>query len=556
MAIFLNCLVEEVLALLGPSHIHQKWSAKYCQKVLPGSAEDRKPDIILVDSDLPEDWHNLTTVGEMKKSGDDIKNPLWFDEVVKWANTMYASQDSRTFAPVLQFLGAQFTFVFSDCGGSVCLDVLGIHEDSEEYFRLVLYLSLAHCSLLGFDPTIVHDPKSDIRFIQTKHFGKVQIDMVLFISNNLNGRGTIVCQVTLPKDRINQALRNGPNGEALQKWLKGMADMELIVVKDTWLDLAMPHTEGVQGVTRSLFEGLVLVPPAFVLLALALKYKEAQALLWQSTVHNRLSWNVPTLTLAHHSLIRDLNAWIGKFTRSVFLLDTSYTLYVRQSEFSCVYEALTGVMDCIRVHGQAYSPYRISDNGSESDELFPLSFMQADTSLWNLGLVHPDKSDWGHINNSNIRRGLLFDHTFASWAPQDISSRGPLPPKIFEDNTHPSLPPISQDAALPHTTPSSLTPSSIPPQDDAVLHTSPTSPIPSPLPLLTQSTPAIPVAPAHPLPTTHKPHKRKAAKAHSAVCFLQGLSLKFSESGGSVALQIQNPALQRNTHFLKWRRYR
>ncbi|KAG2050855.1 hypothetical protein BDR06DRAFT_1010962, partial [Suillus hirtellus] len=125
-------------------------------------------------------------------------------------------------------------------------------------------------------------------------------------------------------------------------------------------------------------------------------------------------------------------------------------------------------------------------------------------------------SDWGHINNSNIRRGLLFNHAFASWAPQDISSRGPLPPKIFEDNTRPSLPPISQDAALPHTTPSSLTPSSIPPQDAAVLHTSPTSPIPSPLPLLTQSTPAIPVTPAHPLPTTRKPRKRKAAKTRSA----------------------------------------
>ncbi|KAG2737378.1 hypothetical protein P692DRAFT_20698378, partial [Suillus brevipes Sb2] len=216
MAIFLNRLVEEVLTLLGPSHIHRKWSAEYCQKVLPGSAEDRKPDIILVDSDLPEDWRNLTTVGEMKKSGVDIKNPLWYDEVAKRANTMYASQDSRTFAPVLQFLGAQFTFVFFDRGGSVCLDVLGIHEDSEEYFRLVLYLSLAHrgvynhksmcfpnmttvgTGLLGFDPTIVHDPNSDIRFIQTKHFGKVPIDMVLFISNNLNGRGTVVRRVTLP----------------------------------------------------------------------------------------------------------------------------------------------------------------------------------------------------------------------------------------------------------------------------------------------------------------------------------------------------------------------
>ncbi|KAG1781468.1 hypothetical protein EV702DRAFT_1041982 [Suillus placidus] len=440
MAIFLNHLVEEVLAL---------WSAEFCQKVLPGLAEDRKPDIILIDADLPEDWHNLTTIGKMKKSGVDVKNPLWFDEGAKWANAIYASQDSHTFAQVLQFLGDQFTFVFFDHGRSVCLDVLGIQEDSEGYFRLVLYLSLAHHSLVGFDPTIIHDMPSDRRFIQTKHFWKAPIDMVLFISNNLNGCGTVIRQVTLSKDQINQALKNGPNSKALQKWLKGMANMESIVVKDTWLDLATPHTEGM---------GLVLVPPAFVHPALALKYKEAQALPWQSTVHNQLFWNVPTLTLARHSLTSSLKAhdaehdqglelMIGKFTRSVFLLNTSYTL--------CI-------MDCIRAHGQAYSPYRILDDGSESNELFPLSFMQADTSLWNLGLVDPDKSDWGPINNSNIRRGLLFDHAFASWAPQDIFSRRPLQPKIFEDNALPSFPQISQDAALPHTTPTSLTPSPLP----------------------------------------------------------------------------------------------
>lgn len=387
MAIFLNRLVEEVLALLGPSHIQQKWSAEFCQKVLPGSAEDRKPDIILVDADLPEDWHNLTTVGEMKKSSIDVKNLLWFDEGAKWANTMCTSQDSHTFTPVLQFLGAQFTFVFFDRGESVCLDVLGIHKDSEEYFRLVLYLSLAHrgvymhksmcfpnmtivgTGLLGFDPTIVHDPKSDCCFIQTKLFGKVPIDMVLFISNNLNGRGTVIRRVTLPKDQINQALKNGLNSEALQKWLKGMADMESIVVKDTWLDLAMPHMEGmvlnylrlkgVQGVTRSLFEGLVLVSPAFVPPALALKYKEAQALPWQSTVHNQLSWNVPTLALAHHSLTSSLKAHDAKHDQGLECMDQEvyqehiltrhflYPLCAPIYEFSCVYEALMGVMDCI-----------------------------------------------------------------------------------------------------------------------------------------------------------------------------------------------------------------
>jgi hypothetical protein len=63
-------------------------------------------------------------------------------------------------------------------------------------------------------------------------------------------------------------------------------------------------------------------------------------------------------------------------------------------------------------HGQAYSPYYIAEDGSETDKVFPLSFMQADTSLWNLGFVPHEQSDWGRIkavsfDTDKIRRGLL-----------------------------------------------------------------------------------------------------------------------------------------------------
>jgi hypothetical protein len=124
--------------------------------------------------------------------------------------------------------------------------------------------------------------------------------------------------------------------------------------------------KGVQGVTRSLFEGLVLVPPAFVPPALALKYKEAQALPWQSTVHNRLSWNVPTLALARHSLTSSLKAHDAEHDQGLERMDQEvyqehiltrhflYPLCAPIYEFSCIYEALTGVMDCIRGEYQQY----------------------------------------------------------------------------------------------------------------------------------------------------------------------------------------------------------
>jgi hypothetical protein len=143
---------------------------------------------------------------------------------------------------------------------------------------------------LGLDPSIVLG--GDRRYIRSNIFGDMTIEMVLFISNNLHGRGTVVRQVTLPKLRITKALEReekdrlereekdrlergekdrlereekdrlerdeknrpppappGPapqnlNRGVLQKWLNTMDDTASIVVKDTWVDLSTPHTEG------------------------------------------------------------------------------------------------------------------------------------------------------------------------------------------------------------------------------------------------------------------------------------------------------------------------
>jgi hypothetical protein len=99
---------------------------------------------------------------------------------------------------------------------------------------------------LGLDPSIVLG--SDRRYIRSNIFGDMTIEMVLFISNNLHGRGTVVRQVTLPKLRITKALegdeKKNLNRGVLQKWLNTMDDTASIVVKDTWVDLSTPHTEG------------------------------------------------------------------------------------------------------------------------------------------------------------------------------------------------------------------------------------------------------------------------------------------------------------------------
>ncbi|KAG1761012.1 hypothetical protein EDD22DRAFT_848074 [Suillus occidentalis] len=144
MTNFLNHLVEEALLLVGKSKIKRIWSLEYCQKPLPGSAEERKPDIILLPNDpLVQDWCHVFTLAEMKQHGVDIDRQEWFDKITKQVNTSWGCQDAHNFVVVLMFMGEVFTFAFFNHRGVVCLDMLSIVDDKEEYLWLVLYLSLA-----------------------------------------------------------------------------------------------------------------------------------------------------------------------------------------------------------------------------------------------------------------------------------------------------------------------------------------------------------------------------------------------------------------------------
>jgi hypothetical protein len=412
MTNFLNRLVEEALLLAGESKIKRIWSSEYCQKPLPGSAEEHKPDIILLPNDpLVQDWRRVFTLAEMKQHGVDVDRQEWFDEIAKRANTIWGCQDARNFVIVLMFVGEAFTFAFFDRGGAVCLDMLSIVDDKEEYLRLVLYLSLADPGLsfhharmvissqcyaigmVGLETSIMQNKAG--RFIRSRVFGpKVPINMVLFISNNIHGRGTVARHVTLSRERIAQALQLGGFWGAMEKWLKGMEKEVDVVVKDTWVDLTAPHTEGmilnylrlkgVQGVTRLLFEGLVAgpasPPPLFQthdrpgigsLKDIGTISQTGDINVWSSTVYNRSFWGVPTLALAHKSMARSVNKYdrrhpvpegvtvpkLEPVTREVYqerMLTRSwlYPLCAPIYEFSCIYEALVGISDCIRCKNQ------------------------------------------------------------------------------------------------------------------------------------------------------------------------------------------------------------
>ncbi|KAG2039340.1 hypothetical protein BDR03DRAFT_1008975 [Suillus americanus] len=246
MARFMNQVVDVALELVGESLIYRTWSSDYCQKYLPGCAEERKPDIILVpynpSQPLVQDWWRAVSLVEMKQHGVNMQKQEWFDETAKHATTIWGCQDAHTFIITLQYFSEQFAFLFFDCGGAICPDMLNIMDDKEEYLRLVLYLSLADPGIVGLEMSIVHNDVGQC--VRSKVFGLVPIEMVLFISNNLHGRGTVAQHVTLTQCHIAEALQSVGTWEVMKKWLKGMKDDVAVVVKDTWVDLTAPHTEG------------------------------------------------------------------------------------------------------------------------------------------------------------------------------------------------------------------------------------------------------------------------------------------------------------------------
>jgi hypothetical protein len=233
--------------------------------------------------------------------------------------------------------------------------------------------------IVGLDTSIDRDDTS--RFIRSTLFGDLKINMVLFISNNIYGRGTVARQVTISKETLIDTLRTKGSWAYMKKWLKGMEDDVPMVVKDTWVDVNLRQTEGmildclrlkgVMGVTRLVVEGLMPVPvtPS----NLNDPNKQAVGELEttplgprSSTVHNRETLGIKTLALASSSLTRNLNVHAGQQQTSTLddtppermdvpvfqeRIQTRLYLYPQCEPiyaFNCIYEALVAIADCIR----------------------------------------------------------------------------------------------------------------------------------------------------------------------------------------------------------------
>jgi hypothetical protein len=204
------------------------------------------------------------------------------------------------------------------------------------------------------------------------------INMVLFMSNSIYGRGTVARKVTIPKENLIEILKEQQSWNYMEKWLKGMGDQVLLLEKDTWADLSSRQTEGmildclrlkgVMGVTRLISERMVPAP----ITTPELDDPNCPAIgalitshIASSTVYNREQLGIHALAMPHQNMVDhvrldatrnlhsdtsghqdllDLQVYQQRVQTRSFLYPLCQPIY----EFNCVYEALVGIADCIK----------------------------------------------------------------------------------------------------------------------------------------------------------------------------------------------------------------
>ena len=217
---------------------------------LQGSDTNRKPDLILIPERIknlsPLDWRDVSVVGEMKiNKSSNTEKTSYIEEAGKTALLLYA-QDGRHSAPCLRLLGHHIILMFFDRGGSLSTAPIDINQNPEDFLRILVGLSHAPLSHIGFDETIIRDVDAKKRVLVAWNGdlvgNEVVLNHLLFISDSIHGCGTTVWAAEM---------RSNPKDPPRQ-----------IVVKDSWIDPLRKFTEG--GILARLNKAGVRGVPKFI----------------------------------------------------------------------------------------------------------------------------------------------------------------------------------------------------------------------------------------------------------------------------------------------------
>lgn len=190
-------------------------------------------DIVSEDRD---DWRDVLVVGEIKSQMNSETSKASFKDIAGKISVMLNAQDGRHGAPALQMLGSEISLIFFDRGGSVETNSTDIHTDPEIFLQILLGLSRASLSQLGFDSSVLLDAVGNKRALVARKGGsettEVAIENILFISDVLHGRGTTVWSGSMDLQN-SEAQSEGRDPTRTR-----------VVIKDCWIDPLRKYTEG------------------------------------------------------------------------------------------------------------------------------------------------------------------------------------------------------------------------------------------------------------------------------------------------------------------------
>ncbi|KAL5514330.1 hypothetical protein ACEPAG_2418 [Sanghuangporus baumii] len=209
---YLNKVLERVRSFLyGTSDGDDDWifSSLYADKPIMDQDVCRKPDVVLVrrkDSGGFE-WKDIRAVTEIKTNAKSLKQ-IGIDSA-KYIREMFGANKARRFALLFSLVDTKMALFKYDRSGALVSKEFDVHEDPEQFLRVIVGMAFGEDYYLGLDPSFLNkDGKTYVMFK-----GKLyEFIRVIHLDPVIRSRGTVVILVKDPDTG------------------------ELLVIKDQWVD--------------------------------------------------------------------------------------------------------------------------------------------------------------------------------------------------------------------------------------------------------------------------------------------------------------------------------
>ncbi|KAI6035967.1 hypothetical protein BKA83DRAFT_110339, partial [Pisolithus microcarpus] len=234
LADFFNKIIECINNACGMVRPSRTWSTDSATCPLAGGGTARKPDMACWLTPGSEfDWRHLTTFAEVKNHGGKDKEKSSFIETAGKASCLLYMQDGHHAAPCFCILGSNIHLTIFDHSGSLSTCGYDINAQLYDFVCILVGITSTSIEILGFDTLIAWEWQEcngetvGIKTLDIHVDGidlAIELNRVLFISNNLFGHGTMVWGGMM---KNTQAKTREP-----------------VVVKDLWIDPLQKYTEG------------------------------------------------------------------------------------------------------------------------------------------------------------------------------------------------------------------------------------------------------------------------------------------------------------------------